>query len=124
MLNESLLLCTCPVLVEAPLELLRQMLSPNCLQAAQPSRSLDVAHQTNNDHGRGLHNTDSLHDFFLVHLGSWPVQITHDVCHPCLVAQEGSQMRSLAGIIPRELPDPTPDFSSSLAGKKPQVSGK
>ena len=49
-LGEGLLLALVPVLVEAALELVAQMLGPDGGERAQTAGSLDVANQTNNDH--------------------------------------------------------------------------
>lgn len=49
-----------PVLVEAPLELLAQVLSPDGLEAAQTPVGLDVTHNADHNQGWGLHNGYSL----------------------------------------------------------------
>ena len=49
-LGEGLLLAAIPVLVESPLDLVGEMLSPHSGQRAQAARGLDVAHQANDNH--------------------------------------------------------------------------
>ena len=49
-LGESLLLALVPVLVEATLQFVTQMLSPHGSERAETAGCLDVANQTNNDH--------------------------------------------------------------------------
>lgn len=53
-LGESLLLALVPVLVEAALELIAQVLSPHGGEGSETTGSLDVAHKTNNDHLRDV----------------------------------------------------------------------
>lgn len=48
--GEGLLLAAVPVLVESPLELVGEMLSPDSSQRAQAAGSLDVANQANDNH--------------------------------------------------------------------------
>jgi hypothetical protein len=49
-LGEGLLLALVPVLVEAALDLVAQMLGPDGGEGSEAAGSLDVAHKTNNDH--------------------------------------------------------------------------
>lgn len=49
-LGESLLLGLVPVLVEAALELIGKMLSPDGGEGSETTWSLNVANKTNNDH--------------------------------------------------------------------------
>lgn len=67
-LGEGLLLGSVPVLVESPLELVRKVLGPNGGERSETSGGLDVTDNTNDDHGRGLDNGDSLDNLSLVHL--------------------------------------------------------
>ena len=56
-----------PVLVEASLAFITEMLSPNHLKWSHPSWSLNVSNYTNNHNRRCLHNGHSLNNFLLVH---------------------------------------------------------
>merc|ERR1712046_372141 len=58
--DESLLLGLGPVLVEPPLTLLADVLSPHGLESPHAARSLDVADHADGDHGRGLDDGDRL----------------------------------------------------------------
>ena len=78
------------------------MLSPDGGEGADTPDGLDVANHTDNDHGRGLNDGDSLCDFFLVGLGARLLHITHNVGHASLESHKGSQVRSLGGVIARE----------------------
>lgn len=59
-----------PVLVEATLTLIADMLSKDGLEAAETTRSLHIAHNAHNDHGRSLYYSDCLNHLLLVHLCS------------------------------------------------------
>jgi hypothetical protein len=67
-LGEGLLLRPVPVLVEPPLQLVRQVLGPDGGQRPQTSGGLDVSDNTNDDHRRGLDDGGSLDNLSLVHL--------------------------------------------------------
>merc|ERR1719458_1064365 len=69
-LGERLLLGLRPVLVEPPLALLADVLSPDSLQGPHAARSLDVADDANSDHGRGLNDGDCFNHLLLVVLGA------------------------------------------------------
>merc|ERR1719147_675566 len=98
-LGEGLLLALGPVLVEPSLGLLANMLSPDSLEGPQTTRSLYVSNNPNSYHGWRLHDSDGLHNLFLVHLGARPVQLPHDVSHASLVAHEAGEVHGLAGVI-------------------------
>ncbi len=55
-------------LVEPPLNLVTQVLSPNGGQRPQTTWGLNVTNNTDDDHWWGLDDGDSLDDFTLVHL--------------------------------------------------------
>lgn len=98
-LGEGFLLALGPVLVEAALDVVAQVLSPDGGDGAETARSLGVAGNTDNHHRRSLDDGDSLEDFLLVELGAWAVQVTDDVGHTGLVAHETGQVHRLGGII-------------------------
>ena len=75
------------------------MFSPDSLESPHTSGSVNVANNTNGDHGRSLDDGDSLHDLFLVDLGAGSVHLPDDVSHAGLVAEEGGQVDGLGGII-------------------------
>ena len=66
--GEGLLLAAIPVLVEASLDLVREVGSPNGGQRPEPAWGLDVADDADDDHGWYLDDGDSFHHFTLVHL--------------------------------------------------------
>jgi hypothetical protein len=66
--GEGLLLRTVPVLVEATLDLVGEMRSPDGGECAEATGGLDVADNTDNDHRGCLDDGNSLNDFTLVHL--------------------------------------------------------
>jgi hypothetical protein len=67
-LGEGLLLRPVPVLVEATLDLVGEVLGPNGGEGTKTTGSLDVTDNTNDDHRGGLDDGDSLDDLLLVHL--------------------------------------------------------
>lgn len=91
-LGEGLLLGLVPVLVEATLDLLGQMLSPHGGQSTWSTSGLDVSNDTDDNHWWGLNNGNGLGNLLLVGLGSWLVDITGDVSHSGLVSHKGSEM--------------------------------
>uniref|UniRef100_A0A3B3HZP5 Uncharacterized protein n=1 Tax=Oryzias latipes TaxID=8090 RepID=A0A3B3HZP5_ORYLA len=67
--GESLLLGLVPgILVEATLALITNVLCKDGLEGAEATRGADVASDSNHDHGRRLHDGNSLHNFLFVHL--------------------------------------------------------
>lgn len=57
-----------PVLVEATLTLITDVLSKDGLEATETTRSLHVSHDAHNDHGRSLYYSDCLNHLLFVHL--------------------------------------------------------
>merc|ERR1719260_137105 len=98
-LGEGLLLGLGPVLVEPPLALLANVLSPHSLESSHAARSLDVADHADGDHGRGLDDGDGLDHLLLVVLGTRTIHLTDNVGHTGLVSHEASQVDLLAGIV-------------------------
>lgn len=119
---EGLFLAAVPVLVEHTLDGLAQVLGPDGGQSAETTGSLDVADQTDDAHGRGLEDGDSLDNLLFVELGTRLVDLTHDVGHTGLVAHEGGQMGGLGGIIAGERANLTAAtvVGAALAGKESQ----
>lgn len=117
-LGESLFLGAVPVLVEATLELLGQVLGPDGGQRAETTRSLDVTDNTNDDHGGSLDDGNGLDNLLLVHLGAGTVQVTDNVGHTGLVTHEGSQVDGLGSIILGEGLGLAPVAGSTLAGQE------
>lgn len=114
--RERLLLGAVPVLVEATLELVGEMGRPDGGEGTETTRSLDVANDTDNNHGGSLDNRNRLHDLALVHLcntvhtlsptklcerltGTRTVKVTDNVGHTGLVAHDGRQVNGLLGVI-------------------------
>jgi len=96
----GLLLADAPVLVEAALALVADVLGPDSADRAETAGGVLVADKADNDHGRSLDDGDTLEDLLLVEeLAHGTVDITHDVGHASLVAKEGSQMGLLRGVV-------------------------
>lgn len=119
-LGEGLALGDGPVLVEAALEVIREMLSPDGSQGTETTGSLSVPGNTNDNHGGSLNDGDGLEDLLLVHLGAGTVEVTDDVSHTGLEAHEGSQMDGLASIILGEGLDVATHGAGALTGEETQ----
>ena len=117
-LGEGLSLRLVPVLVEAAADLLRQVLGPDGCQSAHALRSLDVTDEADNAHGGSLENSDGLNDFLLVELRSGLIDVSDDVSHTSLEADEGGEVAGLRSIILGERLDLTVVVSGSLAGQE------
>ena len=65
--GEGLLLGAVPVLVEPPLELVREMGGPDGGEGSETTRSLDISNDTDDNERRRLDDGDSLDDLTLVH---------------------------------------------------------
>merc|ERR1719220_40266 len=98
-LGEGFLLGLRPVLVEPPLGLLSNMLSPDSLQGPHTTGGLNVTHDSNAHDRRSLDDGDGLDHLLLVDLGAGSVDLPDDVGHTGLVAHEGSQVDRLGRII-------------------------
>jgi hypothetical protein len=110
-LGEGLLLAAVPVLVEAALDLVGQVLGPHSGERAQAARRLDVADDTDDDHRRRLDDRDGLDDLTLVHLRAGAVEVAHDVRHAGLVAHHGREVDRLLGVV---LGEPAASRASAL----------
>jgi len=66
--GESLLFRLVPGFVKASLDFVRKMLGPDSGERSQATRSLDVAYDTADDHGRSFDHCYSFDNFSLVHL--------------------------------------------------------
>merc|ERR1719512_165796 len=98
-LGEGLLLRLGPVLVEPPLALLSNVLSPDSLKGPHATRGLNVSNNADGDHGRGFDDGDGFDDLLLVVLGAGTVHLANNVGHASLVSHEASQVDCLASII-------------------------
>lgn len=101
-LGESLLLGAVPVLVESALDLIGKMGGPDGGQSAKTVRSGNVANNSDHNHGRSLKNGDRLNGLLLVQFGTRSLNLSDNVSHSSLVANEGSQVRSGSLIVLRE----------------------
>jgi len=120
--SEALLLGAIPVLIEATLELVVQVLRPDGGQGAETTGSLDVADQTADHHGGSLNDRDTLDGLALVQLGAGLVHLSKNVSHASLVANERGQVGSLGRIVLGERAYATLVVLGALAGQETQRS--
>merc|ERR1711962_1818047 len=98
-LGESLLLGAGPVLVESPLGLLADVLSPHGLEGSETAGSHDVADHADAHDGGSLQDGDGLNHLLLVDLGPGSVHLSHDVSHTSLVSHEAGKVHRLGRIV-------------------------
>lgn len=126
-----------PILVKSSPTVFGQVLSKDGLERPQSFRSLDVTHDTEDDHWRCFEDGHSFNNLLLVHLckrssvqglghegltRSRFVDFSNNVGHAGLVADEGGQMDRLGWIIPGECLNLASMSSTPFLGKKPNVS--
>ena len=119
-LGEGLLLRAIPGAVEATKGLLTDVVSPDGGEGTETTGSLDVADQTDDDHGRSLDDGDSLADLLLVDTRSLTIDLTDDVGATSLVAHEGSEVRRLGSIVTREASNASTVVGATLTGQETQ----
>jgi len=117
-LGESLFLAAVPVLVEATLDFIGQVGSPDGSQCAETTRSLDVSDDTDDNERWGFDNGDGLDDLPLMHFGARAIKITDDMGHTGLVAKSGGKMDGFLWVILWEGFDLSAMASSSFPRKK------
>jgi hypothetical protein len=98
-LGISLPLALVPVLVTTTLKLLTQMLGKDGGKSPQPTRGLEVADDSNNDHGRGLEDGNGIDDFAFVHDGSGTIDAADDVGHAGFIGAECGEVAGSGGVV-------------------------
>jgi len=98
-LGEGLLLGVLPVLIESSDGVFVQLVGPDGGQGSETSWGFDVSDDSDNDHGWGFDDGDSLNDFLLVQLGTWLINISDDMTHTSLESSEGGQVWLLLLVI-------------------------
>uniref|UniRef100_A0A3Q2D2L3 Uncharacterized protein n=1 Tax=Cyprinodon variegatus TaxID=28743 RepID=A0A3Q2D2L3_CYPVA len=117
-LSEGLLLGLVP---ETTLALVTHVLGEDGFEGTQTTGGVNIAHNADHDHGRGLKDGDCFDHFLLVDL-SRSVHLTDNVGHAGLVAEEGGQVHRLAGVILGEALGLTAVAAASFAGQEAQGS--
>jgi len=98
--SEGSLLGSGPVLVESSLEFIGDFLGPDGRKCSQTSGSFDVSDQTDDFHGWALNDGDWFDDVFLDDFFTFSLFVmSGNVSHTSLVADEGSKVDWLFGVI-------------------------
>ncbi len=115
-LLESLTLGAVPVLVEAALEVVGLVVSPDSGEGTETAGGLGVTNNTANNHSGSLDDGDGLDGLLLIKTRTGLGNLTEDVGHTSLVAHEGSEVARLGSIVLGERADLTLVVDSALAG--------
>jgi len=100
--GESFFLTVEPVFVESSESVFVEFLSPDSGQSSESSRGIDISDQSDDNHGRGFDDGDSLDGFFLVQFGSWFFDFSQDVGHSGLEPSESCEVARFFLVVFRE----------------------
>ena len=117
-MSEGLLLGVLPVLVEAALELIGEMLSVDGRESAEATGGLNVTDEADDLERGALDDGDGLNDVLLEHLLTLAAfVVAGDVGHASLVTEEGGQVDGLLGVILGESSHTAAVVSCSASGQ-------
>ena len=116
--SEGLLLGVLPVLVEAALELIGEMLSVDGRESAEAAGGLNVTDEADDLERGALDDGDGLNDVLLEHLLTLTAfVVAGDVGHASLVTEEGGKVDGLLGVILGESSHTAAVVSCSASGQ-------
>ena len=116
--SEGLLLRVLPVLVEAALELIGEMLSVDGRESAEATGGLNVTDEADDLNRGALDDGDGLNDVLLEHLLTLTAfVVAGDVGHASLVTEEGGKVDGLLGVILGESSHTAAVVSCSASGQ-------
>ena len=117
-MSEGLLLGVLPVLVEAALELIGEMLSVDGRESAEAAGGLNVTDEADDLKRGALDDGDGLNDVLLEHLLTLTAfVVAGDVGHASLVTEEGGKVDGLLGVILGESSHTAAVVSCSASGQ-------
>jgi len=117
-MSEGLLLGVLPVLVEAALELIREMLSVDGRKSAEATGGLNVTDEADDLKRGALDDGDGLNDVLLEDLLTLTAfVVASDVGHASLVTEEGGKVDGLLGVILGESSHTAAVVSCSASGE-------
>jgi len=115
---ESLLLGHVPVLVEATLDVLVELVGPDSLESAETTGSVDVTNETDDLHGRALNNRARVDDILLDELLAFTTfEVLDNVSHASLVAHKGGKVDGLASDVTGEMSYAAAMMASTTLGE-------
>jgi hypothetical protein len=117
-LGEGLLLGVHPVLVEAALDVVVELGSPDGGEGAHTAGSLNVTDHTDNLHWGALNDGAGVNDILLDNLLTFTtLEVLDNVGHAGLVAHKGGKVDGLGSIVSGEMSDATVVMSCAALGK-------
>jgi hypothetical protein len=120
-LAESFLLGGSVVLVEAAKDRLRKLRLEDSGELTETTGSLEVTDDTEDNHGWGLDNGDSLNDLLLMGLGTNTVHFADNMCHTSLITHKNNKVGLISLVVPGEAANAATMVLGTLLGEETKM---